>query len=126
MHLENPKGRMDIVFWGSILEARLRTMSFEDYTRKYNPNYDILSIGEKLTIREHYKHRLDNLGITIYDVIADLQKYELGSFDDFCKDFGYDTDSRSAEKIYLACTKEYYDLKKIFSDEEIEKLQMIQ
>lgn len=26
-----------------------------------------------------------------------------GSFEDFCSDIGYDTDSRLAEKIYKAC-----------------------
>ncbi len=36
------------------------------------------------------------------------------SFDEFCSEFGYDTDSRQAEKIYRKCIKQYDRLSKIF------------
>ena len=61
-----------------------------------------------------------------YNVLACLQKYDVGTFEDFCNDFGYDTDSRTAEKTYNAVCDEYKQLCAIFSDDEMEQLQEIQ
>lgn len=57
---------------------------------------------------------------TAYDVLSCLQKYDIGSFEDFCGEFGYDTDSRKAEKIYKAVCKEYESLCRLYSDEELQ------
>ena len=62
---------------------------------------------------------------TNYDILACLQKYDVGSFDDFCSEFGYDEDSRKAEKTYNGVCKEYNNVCKIWSEEEIELLQEI-
>ena len=60
-----------------------------------------------------------------YSILACLQKYDVGTLEDFCSDFGYDEDSKKAEKIYNAVCKEYENVCKIWSDEEIELLQEI-
>ena len=60
-----------------------------------------------------------------YDVLACLQKYDCGTFEDFCFGFGYSKDSRSAKKIYIAVCKEFENVQKIWSDEEIKLLQEI-
>lgn len=62
---------------------------------------------------------------TAYDVLACITKYDPGTFEDFCSEFGYDTDSRSAEKIYKAVVKEFDNICKLFTDSEIEQLQEI-
>ena len=61
-----------------------------------------------------------------YNVLACLQKYDIGTFEDFCDEFGYDTDSKTAEKTYNAVCDEYKQLCAIFSDDEMEQLQEIQ
>ena len=43
-------------------------------------------------------------------------------FADFCSEFGYDEDSRKAEKAFNECCKTLKALKKIFSAEEFETL----
>lgn len=63
---------------------------------------------------------------TAYDLLSCLQKYDVGSFEDFCWDFGYDTDSRTAERIYKAVCKEWEKVSRFFTSEEIEQLQEIQ
>lgn len=63
---------------------------------------------------------------TEYGVIACMQKYPVGSFEDFCGDFGYDEDSRKAEKIYETVKAEYEALERLFTTEELEQLQEIQ
>lgn len=61
-----------------------------------------------------------------YDVLACLQKYEVGTFKNFCDDFGYDEDSRRAEKTYKAVCEEYKSLCTLYTDKELEKMQEIQ
>lgn len=63
---------------------------------------------------------------TLYSVLACLQKYDVGSFEDFCGEFGYDEDSRQAERIYKAVTKEFKNMQRLFTCEELELLQEIQ
>ncbi len=50
---------------------------------------------------------------TPYDVLACLQKYDVGTFEDFCGEFGYDEDSRNAEKIYKAVCKEWANIQNL-------------
>jgi hypothetical protein len=63
---------------------------------------------------------------TEYDVLSCIQKYDVGSFQDFCSEFGYDIDSRKAEKTYKAVLKEYNKVSNFFTNDEIEQLQEIQ
>ena len=63
---------------------------------------------------------------TAYDVLACLQKYDVGSFEDFCSEFGYDTDSMKAKKIYDAVLEEYKNVCILWNEEEIGLLQKIQ
>ena len=62
---------------------------------------------------------------TLYDVLACLQKYDVGTFEDFCSDFCYDNDSISAKKTYKAVVKEYDKMCSLFSNDELEVLQLI-
>lgn len=52
-----------------------------------------------------------------YDLLACLTKYDPGTFEDFCGDFGYDIDSKKAEKTYRAVVKEYERLCRVFGDD---------
>lgn len=77
----------------------------------YMPNRDIL----------HYP-----VAPTNYSILSCLQKYDVGTFENFCSEFGYDTDSRKAEKTYKAVCEEYKNLCTLFTDAEIEEMQEIQ
>lgn len=62
---------------------------------------------------------------TAYSILSCLTKYDCGSFKDFCSEFGYDTDSKKAEKTYNAVKDEYTNVCALFTDKEIEQLQEI-
>jgi hypothetical protein len=62
---------------------------------------------------------------TLYDVLTCLQKYDVGSFEDFCGEFGFDEDSRTAEKTYKAVVKEFEAMERLFNSDELEVLQCI-
>ena len=59
-------------------------------------------------------------------MLACLEKYDPGTFEDFCSELGYDEDSRTAERIYIAVIKEYKDLTRIFTEKQMEELSEIQ
>lgn len=52
----------------------------------------------------------------LYDVLACLTKYDPYSFEDFCSEYGYDSDSRKAEKVYNAVCKEWVAVERLFGD----------
>ncbi len=64
--------------------------------------------GRRLTTDFHQGMALEREP-TAADVVSslcsDAHTVDGQSFEDFCSDFGYDTDSRKAESIYKACRK---------------------
>ena len=62
---------------------------------------------------------------TAYDVLSCLTKNDPGTFENFCSEFGYEEDSRKAEKTYNAVVEEWRNVCALFSDGEIEQLQEI-
>lgn len=64
-----------------------------------------------------------------YDILACLEKCDVGTIDDFVSEFGYEvrkwSDVRRIEDIYHAVVKEYHDLCRIFTPEQMEMLREI-
>jgi hypothetical protein len=61
-----------------------------------------------------------------YDVLAGITKNDPGTFSDFCADYGYSDDSIKARDLFLAVVEEWQNIRRMFSEEEITKLQNIQ
>jgi hypothetical protein len=62
---------------------------------------------------------------SIYDVLATSEKYDVGSFEDFINEFGYEH-SNETKKLYKAVIKNYNQILKLFPESEIlEELQEI-
>ena len=55
----------------------------------------------------------EDLRHCLYCFISDTEAGQRG-FDDFCNEFGYDTGSRKAHKIWKACKKQGEKLEKVF------------
>lgn len=81
--------------------------------------FDMLNHGNSVKNKEFAEP-------TPYDVFSCMTKNDVGSILDFCADYGYNSDSIKAEKIYNACKEEYDNLCKLYSDEEMQMLQEIQ
>ena len=66
---------------------------------------------------------------TAYDILSCLTTYDVGTFNDFCDNFGYNnlklSEYPNIKKIYNSVISEYNDLKKLFTDDELEKLSEI-
>jgi hypothetical protein len=52
----------------------------------------------------------------MYDVLACLTKYDPGSLQNFCDDYGYDIDSKKVDKIYASVVREFKAVERLFSD----------
>jgi len=57
----------------------------------------------------------------LYCLLLDMQAHDY-SFEGWCGDLGYDTDSRKAKLIYKACNQIYFDMVSVFTSEQIETL----
>lgn len=65
-----------------------------------------------------------------YDVLSCLQKYDVGSFENFVWEYGYETedfeDRCRAKRIYKSVCKEYEKVCSCFTEEQIEAMKEIQ
>ena len=67
---------------------------------------------------------------TEYDILSCLEKYDVGTIDDFVSEFGYEvhkwSDVKRITNMYNAVVREYKDLCRIFTSEQMERLREIQ
>ena len=92
----------------------------------------LLTLTERRT-RRSYSTRFgasivmtrENTVPTAYDLLACVTKSDPGTFEDFCGEYGYDTDSRSAEKTYKSVRRDWHRIERFFSAEQIDELQEI-
>ena len=60
----------------------------------------------------------------MYDILACMTKYDVGSYDDFCSSFGYELGSIS-ETTFNGVCKEYNAMCRLFTQKELEILNII-
>lgn len=124
--LTTPKGSMSLTFWDSIYNTRISQMNVEEYARRrFKCEFRDLTIPEKTKAFEELKAKKAEAQPTAYDVLACMTKHNPGLFEEFCFDFGYDEDSKTAERVYIACIREYEQLRRIFTDKQMKELQEI-
>lgn len=104
VNIRTPKGNMQFKFWDSVRNTR--------------------------TNQKRKLYRLPIKEPTEYDILACLQKYEVGTMEDFFSDFGYEIkcakDITNFINTYNAVVKEYQDICCCFTPEQIEKMREIQ
>jgi len=115
--LRNPKGSYTFKFGDSIDRTMKRLGT-------YKPHFFRGSVYDLQRIQRHEKAK--HKSIKAYDVLSCVTKYDPGSFEDFCWDLGYDPDSIKVLKTYLAVQEEYHNVAKLFTEDEMEKLEEIQ
>ena len=121
--LTSPYGSMVFDFWDSIKNTEIKTMTLKTYAEKrYQIPFDDLTYTEQMQAKKELAAKKKAAVPSVYDVLACLTKYDPGTFEDFCYEFGYDEDSRTAERIYFAVQKEYTQLTRLFTSEQMEEL----
>ena len=121
--LTSPLGSMVFDFWDSIRNAEIKTMTLEEYAQKrYRKLFSDLPYTEKKQAKKEFAAEKNAAVPSVYDVLACLTKYDPGTFEDFCSEYGYSEDSRTAERIYFAVQKEYTQLARLFTPDEMDEL----
>lgn len=80
---------------------------------------------KRFTITFGQSYAADDKVPTAHDVLSCLPKSDPGSFEDFCGEFGYNSDSRKHERIYKGVCEEWKHVSAMWTADEIEKLQEI-
>lgn len=94
-------------------------------TRVFNDKNKAFEYAGKIGNRFNVKTNPERKAPTAYDVLACLTKADPGDYDNFCSEYGYDKDSRKAFKTYKAVRKEWKNVERLFTDEQIQQLQEI-
>lgn len=81
--------------------------------------------GKKFTLNFGQSIAAEDTPPSFYDILATLTKYDPESFEFFCSNYGYSTDSIKALKTYKAVKREFNGVNRLFSD-ILEELQEIQ
>lgn len=58
----------------------------------------------------------------LYSLVSDSTAIDAGSFEDWASDYGYDTDSREAERIYKQCIDIGLALRRVVGDAKLQEL----
>lgn len=129
--LQNEKGKYNFTFFDSLHNTEIKKMSLSEYLKKYKRINNINDIFYDKQVK--YNKELTKLKKesqpSCYDVLACLQKYDVGTLDDFMFEFGYECktakDIANVLETYTAVCKEYKNLCVLFDDEEMEQLREI-
>ena len=130
--ITTPKGSMAFDFWDSIINTEIKNMTFEKFCiTKYGCYPQDLSTylhPSRSKATDEWKHVKDSKP-SEYSILACLTKYDPGTMHDFFDEMGYDIDSVddmfSFMNTYNAVVKEYRDLCRIFTKEQMEMLREI-
>lgn len=108
------RGHVSFDFWNSYSDEEYNALGCKAYR-----------MGE--TVFKYSDRRIINgsrqCTPVAYDLLACIQKSDVDTFENFCAEFGYDTDSRRAFDTFEAVQKEWRKIQKFFKVEEIEALQ---
>jgi len=133
--LENNNAKYTFDFWDSIKNAECLEM-IEKYSDERNTGQkqrliEILKAEDiiigQYTPKKTIMEKIDGVFTpNAYSVLTCLDLLHEKSFQDFCDSFGYESDSRTAEKTYNAVMEQDRNLRKLFDRSELELLQEIQ
>ena len=74
---------------------------------------------------DSYNNTSKGIKPTEYDILACLQKYDVGSLEDFISEYGYDPEYHNVQQIYNAVCNEYGKVCRCFTEEQIEAMSEI-
>ncbi len=62
---------------------------------------------------------------TTYDILSCIVTYDPGTFQEFISGYGYDPNDERTEEIFKAVVRQWEDVERIFTEEQIEMLREI-
>lgn len=127
--VKNKNKEIEFKFYNSIMEREIskylkelgyvkyNNLHFKSWIKRFSwVGYDKVKNREDLI-----KQRIINLSYSVLNSIAMDINNDLSSFSWFCSNYGYDEDSRTAEKIYKSCQELQEKLLSLNLDKEFLK-----
>ena len=125
--ITTPRGSYTFDFWDSLYNTEMTQMTVEQYTLKhFRKHYEYMTYFEQGKVHTELARKQKEARPCCYDVLACLTKYDPGTFENFCAEYGYNEDSRTAERVYVAAQNEFANLKRIFDPEQLEAMREIE
>lgn len=128
--LKTQRGSMNGTFWDSLHNTRLRALDVNGACiRKYGFGKE--NCGRTMIAKavKELQQEIAEAKPNAYSILACLEKYDVGSMDDFMHEFGYEIksakDMANFITIYNAVVNEYHDLCRIFTPEQMVMLREI-
>ena len=128
--LKTQKGSMNGTFWDSINNTRLRSMTARQYcAKRKGVCLSDLTRPEQMHVIKEFEEEVKDSQPNAYSILSSLEKYEVGSMDDFMYEFGYEIkstkDMANFIQIYNNVVNEYNNLRRIFTPEQMVMLREI-
>lgn len=125
--IKTPRGEMMVHFYDNTINTRIHTLTPKEYYEKmYNRYFDSLLPFEQNRYKREFTLIKEQAIPTEYDILSCLTSYDVGSMDDFMHEFGYEIkctqDMTNFINTYNAVVKEYNDVRRCFTEEQIEVL----
>lgn len=128
--IKTPRAQMQVHFYDSLANTEIQRMKPNEYLEKtYRYRSSDASYSLKIKVLKELEAKKAAAVPTEYDILACLQKYDVGSMDDFMSEFGYEIhcveDMTNFINTYNAVVKEYNDIRRCFTEEQIEAMSEI-
>ena len=112
--------RTDFPTWDKEQKHDIYKFTLKRGERKYRGEFTTSIVETKRGVRRNP---------SAYDLLAGMQKYEVGTFENFCDEFGYNDQPLShynkVMEIYDAVKTEYFALTSLYNDREMDLLKEI-
>lgn len=121
-HVKLPKREVGIFHNFTAEEVSLHDTLVARPNATVKPEYVSIkaSLYQKMASKQKLTPQLDGV---IHSLVSDgAAFFDAESFEDWCSNFGYDTDSRKAFETYNECVEAGRKLRQAFKAEEIEQL----
>lgn len=127
--ITTPRGKMVFDFWDSIMNTQIMLTGYGEFIEKLmRKSHDAVLPKNTPEPRKYFEMQKEAKP-KAYDVLACLTKYDPGTMNDFFHEFGYEVHSADDMFTFLntynAVVKEYRDLCRIFTEEQMEMLREI-
>ncbi len=130
--IKTPRGSMTLDFWDSEMNTKMREMTFENFCIKkygcYPQDLGTYLHPSRSKVTQEWRDT-KNAAPSEYAILACLTKYDPGTMHDFFYEFGYEIegvdDMFCFMNTYNAVVKEYRDLCRIFTEEQMTILREI-
>ena len=122
----------DVEIYAEQIEREKSTFAFNKpgiNSNRYNWKYNIIVIRDKKTIAFEFHDSISNYknnkSPDAYRILCCMKNdglTDVSSFDNFCREFGFNNDSIKDKACYDSCIEQWFKVHRLFTDEELECL----